>query len=75
MCLPNADPGSILFLSGKTWWSFVKDGHMEWWRLREDGEDCVFRSLQERIGLQEVEGKGSPLFVKAVSCIWGKFIY
>lgn len=48
---------------------------MEWWRLREDGEDCVLRSLQERIGLQGVEGKGSPLFGKVVNCIWGKFIY
>lgn len=48
---------------------------MEWWRLREDQGDRVVRFLQEAVGCQGIEIKGSPLFSEVVCCIQGQVIY
>lgn len=48
---------------------------MEWWRLREGQGDRVVRFLQEAVGSQGVDIKGSPLFSEVVSCIQGQVIY
>lgn len=48
---------------------------MEWWRLREDQGDRVVRCLQEAVGFQGIDIKGSPLFSEVVCYIQGQVIY